>query len=217
MMDDFAYAGKDMTNNQGPKVALLDSSNITIQLPQTVFENTLREMQRNNANGLSFYEARNPDSSITIEANKPCSQIYNVLSPISFKLQSTTISIAPRGLTLKSDPNSEDEKCRIALEKLVGVSNEYRLGNVFLRNFYTALDFDNDLIIIGVNKGMNSVAMASIEGRVYNPFKPRYTVFKVVLIFFFLAIVAGGIAYYNHRRKEFEEEVKARNARIYGN
>ena len=131
-------------------------------------------------------------------------------------MQSTTISIAPRGYTLRSSANDEDERCRIALERLAGNANEYRLGNVFLRNFYTALDYDNDLIIIGINKGMASVAMASIEGRVYNPFKPRYTAFKVVLIFFYLSIIAGGIAYYIHRRKELEQETYERNVRLYG-
>lgn len=36
---------------------------------------------------------------------------------------------------------------------LPGEANEYRLGTLFMRNFYTALDFDNDMIILGVNAG----------------------------------------------------------------
>jgi hypothetical protein len=43
--------------------------------------------------------------------------------------------------------------CSIGLEKLKDVDNEYRLGTLFMRNFYTALDFDNDMIAIGVNAG----------------------------------------------------------------
>ena len=65
-------------------------------------------MQKQDGNGLNFYAASNPDGSVTIEANKPCGQIYDKLYPISFKLQSTTISIAPRGYTLRSSANDED-------------------------------------------------------------------------------------------------------------
>jgi hypothetical protein len=36
---------------------------------------------------------------------------------------------------------------------LEGEQNEYRLGTIFMKNFYTALDFDNDMIVLGVNAG----------------------------------------------------------------
>ena len=45
MIDDFMYADKDMTDNQQAKVAFIDSANTTIQLPEFVFNNTLKKMQ----------------------------------------------------------------------------------------------------------------------------------------------------------------------------
>lgn len=33
-IDDFLYGTLDMTNNQGAKIALIDSGNVSIQLPQ---------------------------------------------------------------------------------------------------------------------------------------------------------------------------------------
>ena len=52
--------------------------------------------------------------------------------------------------------------CQIGLECLKGEKSEYRLGTIFLRNFYTALDYENDLIILGVNTGMEDVAKAKV-------------------------------------------------------
>ena len=62
------------------------------------------------------------------------------------------------------------------------------------------------MIYIGVNKGQTENAKAGMHGRVYNPFKPRYTVFKATLIILFFGIVVCGIVYYVHRKQEFEEE-----------
>lgn len=56
MMDDFYYNNVDMTEGQGPKIALLDSANVTIQLPEQVFDNTLVEMKKFETDGLKFSE-----------------------------------------------------------------------------------------------------------------------------------------------------------------
>jgi hypothetical protein len=82
------------------------------------------------------------------------------------------------------------------------------LGTIFLRNFYTALDYENDLIILGVNTGMENVARAKVRGHIYNPFKPLFTAFKIMLVFIFIAIVAASIAFYVHRKVQVEAESK---------
>ena len=53
---------------------------------------------------------------------------------------------------------------------LPGITNEYRLGTLFMRNFYTALDFDNDMIILGVNSGQADNAKSEIFGHADNPY-----------------------------------------------
>lgn len=98
--------------------------------------------------------------------------------------------------------------CQIGLEAIPNEISEYRLGTIFLRNFYTALDYENDLIILGVNTGMESVARAKVRGHIYNPFKPRFTAFKIMLVFIFIAIVAASIAFYVHRKVQVEAESK---------
>ena len=79
-----------------------------------------------------------------------CDKVQPFLKPIEFKLETTAIKINPYGYTYQEYDNKQGF-CQIGLESLPS-KNEYRLGTVFLRNFYVGLDYDKDLIIIGVNK-----------------------------------------------------------------
>lgn len=64
----------------------------------------------------------------------------------------------------------QKDDCFLGIESIPDSANQYRLGTVFLRNFYTALNFDQNLIMIGVNKGSSNLAKATIIGEAYNPF-----------------------------------------------
>jgi len=66
MMDDFAYGDVDMTENQQQKIAFIDSANTTIQLPEFVFNNTLKKMQEAEKDGVVFQRDRHSDGSILI-------------------------------------------------------------------------------------------------------------------------------------------------------
>lgn len=74
----------------------------------------------------------------------------------------------PRGYTYMYDENQG--YCQIGLHPSNGETNAYRLGNIFLRNFYTSLDYDRDLIMIGVNRGAVTYASAKIEGHKSDPY-----------------------------------------------
>lgn len=62
------------------------------------------------------------------------------------------------------------------------------------------------MIILGVNTGMEKVARAKVRGHIYNPFKPRFTAFKIMLVFIFIAIVGASIAFYVHRKVQVDKE-----------
>ena len=109
-------------------------------------------MQAAEKDGVVFQRDRQADNSVLITANKPCDKIWQYMDDISFKLQKTKIYIKPQGYTWMYDASYGN--CQIGLEALIGEKSEYRLGTIFLRNFYTALDYENDLIILGVNTGM---------------------------------------------------------------
>ena len=85
-------------------------------------------------------------------AETSCHKLEKLLKPISFKLQNTTITIPPAGY-LTSD-TGQNIDCLIGISEIPDQSNQYRLGTIFLRNFYTAFDYDKDLIMLGVHKNI---------------------------------------------------------------
>ena len=98
--------------------------------------------------------------------NFNCRDIWHKLKPIYFKLENTQFKIYPKGYTYQIDPNQGF--CQVGLQGIPGESNEYRLGTIFLRNFYTSLDFVRDHIAIGINRG-SSKERAEIIGHNYDP------------------------------------------------
>lgn len=73
-------------------------------------------------------------------ARKACDDLYDKMHSIQFMLQNTKIVIKPRGYMYHLGGQSDD--CFIGIESIPDSANQYRLGTIFLRNFYTALNFD---------------------------------------------------------------------------
>lgn len=98
-------------------------------------------------------------------------------------------------------------------------SHEYRLGNIFLRNFYTALHYDKDLIMIGVNKGSASHASASIEGHTRNPFKPDEepdnSVAFGALLLVYLMMCTTAFIYFFIEKKKIDRQSSNRNPQLF--
>jgi len=94
--------------------------------------------------------------------------------------------------------------CFIGVQAIPDSANQYRLGRVFLRNFYTALDYDKNLIMIGPNAHSSQGAKAYIEGRVENPFKPQTGVGLKIgwFIVIILSLTAGAVFYYVKNNKK---------------
>jgi len=62
----------------------------------------------------------------------------------------------------------EEKDCFIGFEKIPDDLNHFRIGTVFLRNFYVGLDYEENMILIGVNKGSSDVAKAGLDGRSFD-------------------------------------------------
>ena len=149
------------------------------------------------------------DDTQILVARKPCYKLYDTLGDIEFKLQDTKITIRPRGYLYHME-NQND--CFIGIQAIPESANQYRLGTIFLRNFYTALDYEQNLILIGVNNGSSDLAKAEIDGKVYNPFRksgadPNGLGGALVI---FIIIVGVVIAFWYFMR---QEENKAREMR----
>ena len=79
-----------------------------------------------------------------------------------------------------------------------------------MRNFYTVLDYDDDLIAIGVNKGSAGLAKAEIEGHRDNPKLQKHqnllgAFFLVLLVVF---IIVGVISLVLWRRDIIKKKKK---------
>lgn len=75
------------------------------------------------------------------------------------------------------------------------------MGTIFLRNFYTGLDFDNNYILLGLNKGTTS---AKLIGKTNNPFikKGGNGALVFVIVFVVLMLIVAGACYYRAKRNE---------------
>lgn len=99
---------------------------------------------------------------------------------------------------------SDQGYCQIGLQPTPGGSNAYRLGTIFLRNFYTALDFDKDLIVIGVNRGSAQLAKATLKGHKANPYlkKPKSNVAVIFVVVIFIVLAVVTLAFFVLRRRD---------------
>ena len=124
---------------------------------------------------------------IGLRTIETCGDLQKNLKPIEFMIQNTTFTITPRGYLY-----SMDGHCYVGIEGIPNSLNQYRLGNVFLRSFYTVLDFDNDIIMLGLN--VDGAASKSAYINHMNAHKivnsPAQTVFIVILILVLLCIAA---------------------------
>lgn len=83
----------------------------------------------------------------------------------------TTVTIQPKGYTYQADENQSF--CQIGLHPLQNTENDYRFGKIFLRNFYTALEYDKSVIMLRVNEVAKAEKIATLEGATSNPY-PEY-------------------------------------------
>lgn len=189
VMDRITYNGKNMTGpEEFSKIGFIDSGNTSIQVPESVFENLVNAM-REKDKSVGARKLPGDDGKTIIIANKPCDKLYETLGPLKFRLQGTTVVLAPRGYLYHL--GGDFKKCFIGIQKIPNSANQYRLGTIFLRNFYTALDYDNNLILMGINKGASTRAKAYIDGTISNPASSGGMTIGIVIV---IMLVGFGIA-----------------------
>ena len=86
-----------------------------------------------------------------------------------------------------------------------------------MRNFYTALDYDNNLIIVGANKGSSEKNRATIHGKIDNPVFPnekknQYWWILIVMMILAFVIACGFFLHQDKKaktqRRELEEALR---------
>jgi len=89
------------------------------------------------------------DETILI-SRRECSDLYDILGPLEFTLHQTLVKIQPQGYLYS---NHYQKDCFIGVQAIPDNLNQYRLGTIFLRNFYVGLDYNYDQIVIGLKEG----------------------------------------------------------------
>lgn len=136
------FNGTEMSHSSGDHITFIDSGNSSIQLPQAVHDRILAEMKRLDDDYIDFIEGYHHGADKIIRVNTGCKYILDRLPPIRFSLQNGhVLEISPHGYVLPSMHG--DSFCKFGLAGVPGATNEYRLGTIFLRNFYTVLDYEN--------------------------------------------------------------------------
>ena len=110
----------------------------------------------------------------------------------------------PRGYLYSIDTTAPG--CTIGVQGISDSLNQYRLGTIFLRNFYVVLNFKDNMLLIGLNKNTND---AEIVGASRDPHRNSqkdrqrsgHTAFFVIF-FITLAIIIAGLCYYRAKRNE---------------
>ena len=121
-------------------------------------------------------------------SKKPCEELYGLYKSIQLGLHMTHIEILPQGYLYSRD---NYRGCYIGIGLKPDDGDFYRLGTIFLQNFYLGLDYETQKVAIGLNAGTTH---ASIQGKSTKEKKaPSGSGQSVFLVFFMigLCVIAG--------------------------
>lgn len=129
-----------------------------------------------------------------------CENLAKKLDPLEFMLHHTKIKIKPMGY-LYSFLNQKD--CFIGVQSIPDRFNQYRLGTIFLRNFYTGLNYHYNSLLIGLNQGTTD---AEIMGAAPNPYKPKTNHGAIIFVIAFLVLMFAIAIFFYFRSQRIEQQ-----------
>ena len=180
LLDDMQYDRNGLGMSMGGKMAIIDSGNSSIQIPQSQFNELEIKMRGQD----STIEKQTVNGRDILVSKQACEDLYDLYGDLQFLLTKTQITIKPKGYLYKLPRQSD---CFIGVQSIDDKYNQYRLGTIFLRNFYTGLDFDQNQIMIGLNK---DITTATMSGEARNPFRPGDGGFgAVIFVILFLMLM----------------------------
>lgn len=142
------------------------------------------------------------DNNEILVSRKKCSELYNLYSDLKFTIQGTEITIKPKGYLYSLGAQND---CFIGLQSIPDKYNQYRLGTIFLRNFYTGLDFENNMLLIGVNKGTTS---GYLNGKAENPFKVKEGNGAILFVItFIIVMIAVAVACFVRSKRNEQDSI----------
>lgn len=145
-------------------------------------------------------KVREIDGNEILVSSLSCENLAKKLDPLEFMLHHTKIKIKPMGY-LYSFINQKD--CFIGVQSIPDRFNQYRLGTIFLRNFYTGLNYHYNSLLIGLNQGTTD---AEIMGAAPNPFKPKTNHGAIIFVIAFLVLMFAIAIFFYFRSQRIEQQ-----------
>jgi len=144
------------------------------------------------------------DDGPILQSSRNCKDLYDMFGNLQFTLHQTMVVIKPRGYLYAYEGQDD---CYIGVQAIADALGEYRLGSIFLRNFYTGLDYEHNMLLIGLNKNSDD---AEIHGASPNPYGNGgggNNALLFVLLFLLLLIIIAVACYLRAKKIEKERTV----------
>ena len=206
-MLELSYDRESIQAAIGGKPAYIDTGNNSIQIPAAEFEALKLKLLEVDAT----VHSRVVDGDKILMSKRHCKDLFNVYKGIQLGLHLTHIEILPEGYLYSRD---NYPGCFIGIQSIE--ANQYRLGTIFLQNFYLGLDYTTQQVAIGLNAGTTH---ASIEGYSSKIPEGRGGSGQALFLTFFmvgLCLLAGicywrGYSYEQQRRllEKFDEHTQS--------
>lgn len=138
-----------------------------------------------------------------LESKKKCSVLKNRLDDLSFNIYDTKIIIKPSGYLFSY---TDSDLCFIGIGPIPDEENHYRLGTIFLRNFYLALDYENNQI--GFAQNVDSWGQSvKFEGSSPNPYGKSNGLVVFIILFLLVLTCIALFVYWKAKKSEMEREI----------
>ena len=118
------------------------------------------------------------------------------LRDFKFLISKTRITLRPAGY-LYTMPDSRD--CFIGISPIDDKLNHYRFGTIFLRNFYMALDYENNNLGFAQNVDMWDDT-TQFAGKASNPAEKSYGMVIFVAVFLLVLTTIAVCIYFKSKK-----------------
>jgi hypothetical protein len=153
----------DDLNIPHTKIAVINTANDFIQIPKSYFD-ALKEIISAKESSLKTVPVSK--SSEILMILKSCQEVENSLENFVFNIVNQKFIMKPKSYLHES---KSGKQCYLGFSSSPDEENQFVLGNYFLHQFYTVLDYERNVIMIGRKQnGLEDSDMVSIGGGAYD-------------------------------------------------
>lgn len=144
------YFGEDSIRTTAVTYAIVSTGTSWIQISKTDYTNFVYQIQNAGPNAQASLYCHTKLKTLfqNCFAYVPCSNFSSELKPLTIRLNNQDFIIPPEGYLID---NKLNHQCEVAVSYISDANQFYILGDTFLRNFYTVLNFDDYTVAFAVS------------------------------------------------------------------